>query len=335
MINTTGYMNAWGLFNRFYPMYITGDDEKLRLSKFLIVQNFINVFVTRFQYNNLPEETMNIVGDNNFIELMLYFAPSVAWFKDPVLGLQCLPTTGEYDFDIVGKPTRWRVHGLNGYERELSTDNSVLMFNDKAYSVPIVHILYEADFMVELDGTHRQQIRAQRKPIILEMEEDEVKSGQKFIQQLTEFKDYIVTRLRGHGKKEKRNLGITDNPYDTKVFDTQIEFNGKSFMDDYKEFENRVLTYLGINNVNIEKRERLLTGEISANDMLIQTNYTSALSARTEAIDKVNKMFGTKIEVVPRELTSLRSALTSQYELAGGNINVTEQSTVQRQNNFE
>lgn len=332
MVNTTGFMNAWGLFSHFMPTYLANRNDKSTWAKYLIIQKFLNVFTTRFEYKNLPEETMNIVGENNFIEVMLFFAPSVAWFKDKTLGLQCLPTTGEYDYDIVGKPTRWICRGLNGFEKKLTAENSVLMFNDKSYSVPLLHILYELEFMVELDNTHRQQIRAQRKPMIMELEEDEVKSGQKFLQQLIDFKDVIVTRLRDRKKKEKKNLGIDDNPYNTQVFDTHIEFEGRAFMDDYKEFENRVLTYLGINNVNIEKRERLLTGEISANDMLIQANYTSALSARKEAIEKVNSMFGVSIDVEPRELSTLQSALTSQYEMAGGNINV-ERNPLQRQDN--
>ena len=47
----------------------------------------------------------------------------------------------------------------------------------------------------------------------------------------------------------------------------------------------------------MEKRERLLTDEINANNELIMDSVYSQLQLRTEASKKINEMFGTNISV--------------------------------------
>ena len=68
---------------------------------------------------------------------------------------------------------------------------------------------------------------------------------------------------------------------------------------DFVTFENRIFTYLGLNNVTFEKKERMLTGELSQDDQVIQSNYSNALNCRKTAIEQMNKMFGTSITIKP------------------------------------
>lgn len=294
--------NPFLMFNTYFANFNVRYLDPLDNVEFLLIQKFLNIFSNRFEYDGLPEETDLGSGQNNILELMMFFSPAVVWFKDEVLGVQCLPVSGDFDYKITGLPKRWRVQGANGYHKEFNESNSAIMFNDSSYSIPFLHTLYEIKFMVDCDKTHSQEIFAHRKPIIMEMEEDEKKSGNAFIRKLAEFSKVITVRLRSKDKSTQRN------PYNTQMFQaTNQQFNGKVYMDDYKEFENRVLTYYGINNVNIEKRERLLTGEISANDMIIQTNFTSALNARKRALERANELFGTNMSVKPSKLMAMQA----------------------------
>lgn len=298
-----GYISPFSLFSHYFELYgVTppkgyGDTN---YNRFLLLQYYLNIFTSRFEYKNMPEELEDISAHNNMLELMLFFSPSVAWFEDEKLGLQCLPTSGEYDYTITGLPTSWRVVGANGYQKKLNEKNSVIMFNDRAYSIPFLRTMYELGFMTECDGTIKQELLAHRRPLIMEMEEDEKKSADRFLSQLQAFKDVIAVRKR---VKDKKN---SDMPYETKVFEpTARAFEGKLYTDFYTEINNRILTYYGIKNVQVEKRERLLTGEISANDTLIQLNFSAAKDCRTYAVEKVNKMFGCNINVEPNELFAL------------------------------
>jgi hypothetical protein len=64
---------------------------------------------------------------------------------------------------------------------------------------------------------------------------------------------------------------------------------------------NEALTYLGISNVNITKKERLITDEVQRNQGGTIASRYSGLDARKQAADKINKMFGSNIEVEYRE----------------------------------
>ena len=61
------------------------------------------------------------------------------------------------------------------------------------------------------------------------------------------------------------------------------------------------MTYLGISNVNIQKKERLITDEVTRNQGGTVASRYSRLESRREAVEKINAMFGTNIEVNYRE----------------------------------
>mgnify|MGYP002223823367 CR=1 FL=1 len=64
---------------------------------------------------------------------------------------------------------------------------------------------------------------------------------------------------------------------------------------------NEALTYLGISNLNIQKKERMITDEVQRNQGGTIASRYSRLGARREAVDKINRMFGTDISVDYRE----------------------------------
>ena len=67
------------------------------------------------------------------------------------------------------------------------------------------------------------------------------------------------------------------------------------------EIWNEALTHLGISNVNIQKKERLVRDEVQRNQGGTIASRFSRLSCRQAAADQINKMFGTNIEVDIRE----------------------------------
>ena len=64
---------------------------------------------------------------------------------------------------------------------------------------------------------------------------------------------------------------------------------------------NEALTYLGIPNANVMKRERLIKDEVLRSLGGTMANRYSRLQARQEAVEKINRMFGTNIEVGIKE----------------------------------
>lgn len=59
------------------------------------------------------------------------------------------------------------------------------------------------------------------------------------------------------------------------------------------------LTFIGVNNVQTEKKERLITDEVNANNQLIQGNMLIWLNARQEFCNTFNERTGLNIKVKP------------------------------------
>ena len=77
-----------------------------------------------------------------------------------------------------------------------------------------------------------------------------------------------------------------------KSINTQAPFVADKIMEYKKQIWNEALTFLGINTLQTEKKERLITDEASSNNELINLNLQSMLIPRQEACKQFNKLFG-------------------------------------------
>ncbi len=288
---------------------------------YIIMQRFLNLYMKRFKYSGFSDNFLERYGNRSLWELFLFFAPAVAWLKDGTGELICLPVSGEWKYNAVGKPTSWRVWAINGsFSKELTEKDSVLMFNDEAMSIPYIQLSYEARYMRKLDMAMEQNINLQSTPYVIEAFDENVNSANNWVKLVNNFASRIVIRGR-RDKNEQQRL-------QSQVLKTDVPLQIKDLMTAYNEFNFRALSYLGFKNVNIEKSERLLTGEISANDMTLQDNYTNALDMRKLAIEEVNRKLNVNIKVEPMELESLlpdlrasNPMLTQPYFNNGGDSN--------------
>ena len=286
-------------------------NEKL----YIVMERFLNLFMTRYEYEGIPEEFEQLYGNRNLFELMLFFSPAVAWFRRGGK-LMALPVSGTYKYNAAGKPVNWTAYAINGtFSEELNENNSVLMFNDQAMSVPYLQLLYEARFLIKLDSAMSQNIDLQSTPYIIEAFDENAKSVSTWTKMLNEFKSRIVLR-------KKRDKGDKNDLLQSQVLNLGVELKTPEFKKAYNEFLFRGHTYLGIKNVNIEKSERLLTGEVSANDILVQNNYTNALNMRQKCFDELSaKGIADKITVKPTDLQTMTADISSMYQAQGGIFN--------------
>lgn len=69
---------------------------------------------------------------------------------------------------------------------------------------------------------------------------------------------------------------------------------------------NEFLTEIGINNSNLDKRERLTDNEVEANDQEVVSNIQCWIDNITWGIRKVNQMFGLNISFVIRDFGGMK-----------------------------
>lgn len=79
-----------------------------------------------------------------------------------------------------------------------------------------------------------------------------------------------------------------------KALKTEAPFVADKLMEYKKQIWNEALTFLGINNLSNEKKERMITDEASSNNELINLNLQARLSCRKKACEQFNELFGLK-----------------------------------------
>ena len=88
---------------------------------------------------------------------------------------------------------------------------------------------------------------------------------------------------------DKKQMGEMDS---IKAINTQAPIVFDKLQQYKKEIFNEALTFLGINNIMLEKAERLITDEANSNNELINLNLQAALVPRQKAAEEFNRLFG-------------------------------------------
>ena len=85
---------------------------------------------------------------------------------------------------------------------------------------------------------------------------------------------------------------------------------------------NEALTFLGISNANTEKRERLITDEVKANEQLVEMSANTMLLKRKEAATMINKLFpALNVTVEMKTLTNENEGGGDDGEIYNGTWN--------------
>ena len=134
--------------------------------------------------------------------------------------------------------------------------------------------------LYEAEQTAMVNIKAQKTPVLLLMDEKQRLTMENIYSQYDGNKPVIFG--------DKNSLG--ENVI--KAINTQAPFIADKIIDYKKEIWNEALTFLGINNIMVDKKERLITDEANSNNELINLNLQSYLAPRQEACRQFNEKFG-------------------------------------------
>lgn len=264
--------------------------------KFDLLTYYYNLYLTRYKYTKIPESIKKTMLDLSNMDRWLWYAPAVCFFKDDVLGLQVLPVTNNANFNVAYFPKEWTVYGSNGYSKSgLNYENSVLIFNDNARVPPINYVYKYVEKIVELEKTAGVNIDFQKNPFILEIDETQKNSAEKLFAKRSFWHKFILTRKTQKG-------GILEG---LKVNQLKINYEADKYLATADTYENKILTYLGINNVQIEKAERLITSEANSNNEKTQAQYTAAFENRKKGFERVKELFGEEITIQANTLVKL------------------------------
>lgn len=262
-------------------------DESMVLNN-LTYRQYLNrlteLAISMFEWKNLPDTV-----DARYLELHLFKTGCMVYFKDDVIGDLCLECIVNGRLDAYGNPLLRRAYsGYNNYQKLLTYKNSVIIWNNYLHGNSILDVEMFARRLYNIDRIIDVNANAQKTPVLI------VGNENQRLTLLNFYKEYDGNAPFIFGDK---NLDInalkalsTDAPY---VCDKLYQLKTQIW--------NEALTYLGISNINIQKKERLITDEVTRNQGGTIASRYSRLESRRQAVEKINNMFGTNIEVNYRE----------------------------------
>lgn len=240
--------------------------------------------ISMFEWKNLPPSV-----DARYLELHLFETGCMVYFNDDVLGNICLDCIANGRLGIYGDPILRRAYsGYNNYNALLKESNSVIVWNNYLHTNSILDVKMFARRLYVLDRIIDVNANAQKTPVLVQGTE---KQRLTLINLYKEF-DGNAPFIFGDNNLDLNVLKVlqTGAPY---VCDKLYTLK--------TQYWNEALTYLGISNINIQKRERLITDEVTRNQGGTIASRYSRLNSRREAARKINAMFGTNIQVNYRE----------------------------------
>lgn len=262
-------------------------EESALLNNITYMQYFnrlTELAISIFEWQNLPPTV-----DPRYIELHLFQNGSMVYFNDDVVGNLCLDCLPNGNFDVYGNPVNRRAYSsYNNYQRDLNEDNSVIIWNNYLRTNSITDIKLYSKRLYLLDRIIDVNVNAQKTPVLVQGTEKQR------LTLLNLYKEFDGNAPFIFGDK---NLDLNA----LKCLNTGAPYVADKIYQLKTQIWNEALTYLGISNINIQKKERLITDEVTRNQGGTIASRYSRLQARREAVDKINAMFGTNIKVDYRE----------------------------------
>lgn len=237
----------------------------------------VELSTAMFEWENLPESI-----DPRFLELTLFTDGQAVFFKDEVLGYLTLQNANSGSFNVYRIPQKRRAYAVNGYNRDLNGEDSVIIWNNFLHTNSMLDVTMFAKRLYNLDRAIDVNANAQKTPILIVCDES---------QRLTMKNVYMK-----YDGNEPVIFGDSNlNPNSVKVMQTGAPYVADKLYQLKTQIWNEALTYLGISNTNVTKKERMISDEVIRNMGGVIASRYSRLEARRQACKEINKKFGLDI----------------------------------------
>lgn len=247
------------------------------------LNRFQKIALSMFEWVNLPESM-----DSRYLEECLFYYGQAALLYDENYGFINTKCATNGQINIYGLPSALNCfsYGYNTYRKlytglpSSETEEAILVMNNWQRVPTLATMELFAKRLAEADMTAIVNIKAQKTPVLIITDENQRLTLENMYSQY-EGNRPVIFADKNAGLDSALKSIQTEAPY---IADKVMEYKNQIF--------NEALTFLGINSLSIEKKERLITDEASANNELTNFNLQSALIPRQKAAEEFNKKFG-------------------------------------------
>ena len=257
-------------------------NENVRTYRLYLDQIF-EIAIARYKWNGLPKTI-----DERFLELTLCGKNgAVLFFKDENIGHLALPCTMSGRFNVYNIPIQRRAYAVNGYQATRDDTNSVIIYSNQLHNGMSVYnrlVQYAKDLYL-IDSIIMVNVNAQKTPLMLLADEKQMLTLKNLYMKYDGNQPFIFGDRNDLNPNSIQAL-VTGAPY---VADKLYELK--------QNIWNEVLTFLGVPNVQMNKKERLITDEVNRGLGGVFASRYSGLLSRRQACDQINEMFGLNLSV--------------------------------------
>lgn len=239
-----------------------------------------------YEWIGLPDSI-----DTRCLELDLCYTGFDLCFKDDVMQeYYCLPCNFGGRYDIYGNPYERIVYSpYNNYSNHLTNENSVIIRSNFLMRPHYLTLVDYAERITRIVRTLDININAQKTPFILVSDEEQRLSLENLYKKVDNFEPAIHIK-QGMLEMNAVKTLQTEAPYIADRLDGLL----------HNTF-NEALTFMGYNNSNQDKKERLVAAEVQGNNSNVAGQQNSGLIARKRGAEEMNKMFGFNCDVKIRD----------------------------------
>ena len=244
-----------------------------------------------FEWSGLPNNM-----DERWIEKYLFTSGKCIFYKDPTMGFMVAGLSQQGSINCYGDPTTVypvaENYVYNG-EKLVNGENCYVIRNNDLMlpNFPIIrHYAYK---LCNIDRAIDTNVEAVKTPIIVRCSEKQKLSLKNAINQRKDNEPVIWSS----------DLSDINEMVDTLSTDAPVVF--PQLQTQKHMILNEVFTDLGINNANMDKRERMVANEVEANNEQVKACEDVMLKARQQACKEINRIFGTNISVKRRKLEEI------------------------------
>lgn len=240
------------------------------------------VCMNEYKWDGLPDGILE-----RHVERQLFKHGKAIFYEKADHGFMCLECQDGGPVNVYGDPIYYNAFGFNLMDR-VNSEDCVIIENNMLRIPTEQFILFYVNKLTEAERTMDVNVKANKSPVVVLCDDKDVLS----------FKT-IFNKVDGNVPAifADRALNIDG----IQALDLKAKFLGNELMDYKHSVESELLTFLGINNPAVDKKERLITDEANSNNQLIESFFELQLEARRRACDEINEKYGLQVTVERRQ----------------------------------
>ena len=277
------------------------------------LERFKKIAMSMFEWVNLPK-SMN----SRWLERCLYYNGQASLLKTKDYGFINTNCASAGKINIYGLPSELNCYSFEFQEdrklyvglnpiNEVSEEKEAILVLNNWEGIPTAQTMeLFALRLYEAERTCDVNIKSQKTPVLVVVNEKQRLLMENLYSQYDGNQPFIF------GDNEQFDTNML------KSINTNAPFVADKIMKYKKDIWEEALTFLGVNSLVTEKKERLITDEANSNNELINLNLQSFLAPRLEACKQFNEKFhltGTDKEISVRVRSDLYNVIKKEMSI--------------------